>query len=81
MLPHITDVRYVDEYTVWLRFSDGSKGDVDLSQDLDGPMFEPLRNRAFFSQVRLHSELRTFTWPNGADFAPEFLWARLKLVA
>lgn len=81
MLPHITDVRYVGAFTVWLRFSDGSQGDLDLSQDLDGPMFEPLRNRVFFSHVQLHPELRTLTWPNGADFAPEFLRARLKVAA
>jgi hypothetical protein len=81
MLSHITDARYVGEYTVWLRFSDGSHGDVDLSQDLDGPMFEPLRDRGFFSQVRLHPELRTLIWPNGADFAPEFLRDRLKVAA
>jgi Protein of unknown function (DUF2442) len=81
MLPRITAANYVADYTVWLRFSDGTEGDVDLSQDLSGPVFEPLRDRAAFSQVTLHPELRTLVWPNGADLAPEFLYARLKVAA
>ena len=81
MLPRITAARYVNEYTVWLRFSDGIEGDIDLAPELAGPMFEPLRDHALFSQVRLHPELRTLVWPNGADFAPEFLHARLNVAA
>ena len=81
MLSRITDARYVSGYTVWLRFADGSEGTVELSGELTGPMFEPLRECAAFSQVQLHPELRTLVWPNGADFAPEFLRSRLRAAA
>jgi hypothetical protein len=81
MLPRITQARYIDGYTVWLRFADGTEGTVDLSGELLGPMFEPLHDRAVFSQVRLHPELHTLVWPNGADLAPEFLRSRLRAVA
>ena len=36
-------------------------------------MFEPLKDKALFSTVRLDATLRTITWQNGADLAPEFL--------
>jgi hypothetical protein len=81
MLPRITDARYLNGFTVWLRFSDGKEGTVDLSEELVGPMFEALRDRALFSQVRLHPELRTLVWPNGADIAPEFLRSKLRAAA
>ncbi|MCB1625650.1 MAG: DUF2442 domain-containing protein [Pseudomonadales bacterium] len=81
MLPRITDARYISGYTVWLRFMDGSEGSVDLSAELTGPIFEPLHDRAIFAQVRLHPELHKLVWPNGADFAPEFLRARLRAAA
>ena len=55
----VIDARHVRDYVVWLRFSDGTEGDVDLLQELSGPVFEPLRDRAVFSQVTLHPELRT----------------------
>jgi hypothetical protein len=81
MLPHIIDSRYVAGHTVWLRFSDGAEGEVDLSNKLHGPIFEPLRNIELFRQVVLHAELRTLVWPNGADFAPEFLRSSLRVSA
>jgi tRNA U34 5-methylaminomethyl-2-thiouridine-forming methyltransferase MnmC len=40
---------------------------------LFGPVFEPLRDPALFSQVQIDPEFHTLTWPNGADFAAEFL--------
>lgn len=81
MLPRIIAARYLRDYTLWLRFSDGLEGDVDLAQELHGPVFEPLRDRNVFSQLRLHPELHTVVWPNGADLAPEFLRERVKLAA
>ena len=73
MLPHIVEGRYVSRYTVWLRFSDGAEGEVDLAKELHGPVFEPLKNIEVFRQFVVHPELKTLVWPNGADFAPEFL--------
>lgn len=78
MLPRITAARYVDGFDVWLRFADGSEGIFDLSGDLSGPIFEPLRDQTLFAKVVLHPEIKTLVWPNGADRAPEFLYARLK---
>lgn len=71
MLLHVTEVKYLDNYRIWLRFSDGAEGIIDLEPELYGEVFSPLRDRALFRQVGLTS--RTIEWPNGADFAPEFL--------
>jgi hypothetical protein len=42
-------------------------------------LFEPLKNLAVFRQFAVHSEFRTLCWPNGADFAPEFLYEKVQL--
>lgn len=81
MLTHVTAVRYVNGHTLWLRFNDGSEGELDLTSELYGEMFEPLRDPEYFRTFRLHPELRTVVWPNGADFAPEFLRASLRIAA
>ena len=73
MLLHVTAVRALGGSALWLRFSDGAEGEVELGPELDGPVFGPLRDPAAFAQARLDPELRTVSWPNGADFAPEFL--------
>jgi len=81
MLLHIVEAEYLGDYKIWLRFDDGAEGAVDLAGDLLGPVFQPLRNLTTFRQFRLHPELRTIVWPNGADFAPEFLRGKLSIAA
>jgi len=58
-------------FILWLRFSDGATREVDLSDELWGTMFEPLReDPKLFRQVRVDDELGTVVWPNGADMDP-----------
>ena len=79
MYPRIVEAKYVHDFTVWLRYDDGLEGEVDLSKDLSGPIFEPLRDVKFFRRFQLHPELRMLVWPNGADLAPEFLRDKLNV--
>jgi hypothetical protein len=74
-LIRVTGVRHVRDHVLWLRFSDGMEGEVDLVDGLTGQIFEPLHDPKFFAQVRLDGE--TIAWPNGADWAPETLHERL----
>jgi len=80
MVP-VSEVRYVSGYTLWLRFADGTQGEVDLSGELWGPMFEPLNDPEVFKAVHVNEELRTIVWPNGADLAPEFLYDLVRVPA
>jgi hypothetical protein len=73
MILHVTEAKYLKDYQLILEFNDGVKGIVDLSQELWGTMFEPLKDKVLFSQVKLDKEIDTIVWSNGADFAPEFL--------
>ena len=71
MFMHVTQARYCGEYKVWVAFNDGAEGEIDLSSELYGELFEPLKDKEFFSSFTL--EGHTLSWSNGADFAPEFL--------
>jgi hypothetical protein len=64
-------------YRLAVTFTDGTSGIVDLSNRLFGPMFEPLRDPAFFAQARV-DEFGAICWPNGADLAPDALYRQLK---
>ena len=81
MLPRVQEAKYVSGYVVWLRFNDGTEGEVDLAAELQGEVFQPLKDPKFFSYFQVHPELRTLVWPNGADFAPEFLRAAVRVAA
>lgn len=75
----VVEVRFVREYIVWLRFQDGTSGEVDIQPSFKGPVFEPLRDIEFFKGVRVDSEIGTIVWPNGADVAPETLYERVRV--
>jgi len=72
-LLHVTEMRHVRDHVLWLRFNDGAEGTVDLAGELDGQVFEPLKDVAFFSRAYIDPEFHVVSWPNGADLAPEFL--------
>src|SRR5204863_5046073 len=63
---------YRDEFRIQLTFNDGSTETVDFSAWLEGPIFEPLQDLAYFR--RFFIEGGTVSWPNGADIAPETLY-------
>jgi hypothetical protein len=71
----VAAARHVSEYVIWLRFSDGVEGEVDLSAELYGEVFEPLKNLDVFKTFFVNPEWGTIAWPNGADLAPEFLYS------
>lgn len=75
MFLHVLEARYVRDYVVWLKFSDGTAGEADLSAELDGPVFGPLRDVEQFKRFCVAGH--TLSWFNGADFAPEFLRERV----
>jgi hypothetical protein len=81
MIPKVIEAQYAKEFTIHVRFSDGTEGDVDLSQELYGELFEPLKDMATFKGFTIHPEFHTLCWPNGADLAPEFLYEKVLIPA
>lgn len=73
MILHTTEVHPLPDYRLHVRFNNGECGKVDLSSELDGEVFEPLRDPVRFATARHDLILRTVAWDNGADLAPEFL--------
>lgn len=76
MILRILEAEPRGPHRLWLAFSDGIRTEVDVRPLLDnGPVFEPLRDPAYFTRVVLDPVCGTVVWPNGADFAPEALRA------
>lgn len=73
MILHTTEVTPLSGYRLFLRFNYGVAGEVDLPAELEGEVFEPLRDPALFATAGQHPVMRTVAWANGADLAPEFL--------
>ena len=73
-MEYVTAVRYLHGYCLELTFSNGVTGSLDLSKELYGRLFEPLKDVNEFRKVRVEPDLSTIVWPNGADIAPEYLY-------
>lgn len=78
---YVIDAKYEGGYRIWLRFSDGASGIVDLESDLWGPVFEPLRVPEKFKRFRVSEVFHTLVWENDADFAPEHLRGKIVLAS
>lgn len=72
-LPSVTKARYVRDYIIETTFDDGTTKAIDFTHWLDGPVFEPLKDKKYFRKFFLDGS--TIAWPNGADIAPETLYA------
>jgi len=84
MFLHVTNGTYLNDYILRLEFNNGAIKDVDLRDELFGEIFAPLKELAVFQKVAINPDTNTIEWPNGADFAPEFLFEigqELRMVA
>jgi hypothetical protein len=70
----IHSVEPLQGFRLRLAFDDGTVREIDLEDELWGPVFEPLRHDPqLFRQVSVDDELGTIVWPNGADMDPDVL--------
>ncbi|MDR3557787.1 MAG: DUF2442 domain-containing protein [Syntrophobacteraceae bacterium] len=74
MFLHVESVSHIENYRLRIKFNDGAIKEVDLGEELRGDIFEPLKKMDSFSKVYISPDTHTIEWPNGADFAPEFLY-------
>jgi hypothetical protein len=74
----VVAAKYVKDYQVWLRFNDNTEKIVDFKDKIlseKRAIFMQLKDIECFKQVSLNHESDTIQWPNGADVAPETLYA------
>lgn len=76
MFLEITKANYIEDYKIELEFNNGELYLVDLINELNGSVFVPLKNKAFFKDFSI--VYNTIEWKNGADFAPEYLYELAK---
>jgi hypothetical protein len=77
MSKDVVEVECTGDFRLLLTFEGGERREIDIAALVpwDG-VFEPLKDPAFFRQVRVDPEVGTIVWPNGADACPDVLYER-----
>ena len=72
----IVEVKVVQGYRLWLRYSDGVEGEVDLSDLAGRGVFAAWNERHFFENVRIDAS-GALVWSDQLDLCPDALYLRL----
>ena len=76
-MDRVIRLEVLSDYRLFVEFSDGVCGEIDLAGRLIGPVFEPLRDPEYFALAGL-DDFGVICWPNGADLAPDALHETLR---
>jgi len=72
MFLEISKAIYLEDYRISLTFNNGETKTVNLQGELNGTVYEPLRQIDYFKDFQV--KYNTIEWANGADYAPEYLY-------
>lgn len=73
---NLLEVTPKDNFRLYLRYDDGSSGEVDLSRYAGRGVFSAWLEPGVFEQVRL-AEAGHPEWPKGIDLCPDALYMQL----
>lgn len=76
MLIRPTSVRALRDYRLYLEFSDGTKGDVDLSDLAGRGVFEAWEDPGFFERMHIGSH-REIKWDDEIELCADSLYLKL----
>ncbi len=68
-----TEVRPLADYRMWVRFSDGVEGEVDLSHLVGSGVFKAWEDPAFFSKAHIRDGYYV-AWDDEVDLSPDTLY-------
>ena len=76
MAPRPVEVKASKNFRIWLRYDDGTEGEVDLSDVAGRGVFAAWNDAAFFNSVRLGSH-GAIEWGENLDICPDAMYLRL----
>ncbi len=75
-MPKLLEVKAMPTHTLWLRYSDGVEGSVDLSDLVGQGVFSAWSEPGVFEQVAL-TEYGAPAWGEAIDLCPDALYLQL----
>lgn len=70
----VVDAEAREDYRLWVRFEDGTEGEVDLRDLVGKGVFESWQDPREFRKVRVDPETHNVAWPDGVELCPDSLY-------
>jgi len=74
----VVAVRANDDFSLDLKFDDGSKRRFDVKPYLEYGIFKELKDKNYFKRVKV--AFGTVQWPNEQDISPETLYIESRVI-
>lgn len=75
-MERVVEVKPREGFAIWLRYTDGTEGVVDLSDVAGKGVFSAWKDRKVFESVRV-GESGAPEWPGGLDICPDALYMEI----
>ena len=78
--PYVVELEVRDPYSIWVRFDDGTAGEVDLSDSAEtGGIFSAWSNTSFWRGAHIVPDTNAVAWGSGneVDVCPHSLYLDL----
>ena len=75
---HIIDAELINDYKIFVKFNNGTRGTIDFKKILEEDHREIIRellDEKLFKTVKVN--LNTLCWDNEVDFAPDYLYEQI----
>lgn len=76
LLVRPTAVKALERYCIWIRFSDGAAGEIDLSDLAGRGVFKEWSSRSFFEALHV-TPAGGVAWGEDIELCPDALYMRL----
>lgn len=77
MIPKPIEVKALDQNYIWLKFEDGSQGTVDMSDLIEEPFFNDLKDLPFFNQVYITKGSDAIAWNEDLELCANSLYLEI----
>ncbi len=71
-MDEIEEIKTLNNYVLWVRFSDSVSGYIDVKSFISSGISTQLLDEVYFKKVKI-DEFGGICWDNGFDFCPSFV--------
>ena len=78
MIAKPVEVKALNNFRIWLKYSDSTAGEINLSHLVGQGIFSAWKNSEFFNKVHIDSETKAISWDNNIELCPNSLYLKIK---